>query len=624
MNNIGFYIKKIIVTGKNVEDVSVGFKKGVNIISGPSDTGKSYIFQCINYMLGSSEKPKKINESEGYSSVLMEIETYSGETYTLKRIIGKGTVEVYKDASHYIQQQIPTVLNYKHNKEEKDNLSAFLLEKSGFNHPSYVKKKKTNGEVRTLSFRDLSLYITISEGKVIKDISPILSGQYIHATVEQSVFKLIVSGLDDSISQDTQHENTFSHTKLQGQKELLERLIFQEEKELLDFSVVYLFKDDILENKMWEIQEELNKINEEINKQTIIRRDSWNEIEAVKSKYIAMSELIRRFRLLKEQYNSDLERLSFVREGNYYFSQLNFSLCPFCNQQIENIHCNAGNCGFNQTDENLTESIEAEMNKIKLHLSDLKSTIKETEREHEELRAKIEENKRLYNQINDRINLILEPQETNLKELLNNYIHQRDLLTNYELRLAKVEDLNKEKKLVEDKLKKQSKKVTSNEHEGVILSAYNDFCKYMSNTLERWKFSKKPNVTFKDGEFFIDSKSTRDYGKGYRAIIYSAFAISLMAFCKTNDKPHPGFVVLDSPLTPYQGKKLNEKVELNEEIETDIQTAFFKDLSLIRNDMQVIIFENKEPNNRIKGKINYIEFTKDNSYGRYGFFPVTK
>ena len=51
----------------------------------------------------------------------------------------------------------------------------------------------------------------------------------------------------------------------------------------------------------------------------------------------------------------------------------------------------------------------------------------------------------------------------------------------------------------------------------------------------------------------------------------------------------------------------------------DIQSAFFKDVSSIKKNMQVIIFENKEPNEKIKEKINYIEFTKDDSYGRYGF-----
>ncbi|MDQ7864055.1 hypothetical protein RCO48_32120 [Peribacillus frigoritolerans] len=50
---------------------------------------------------------------------------------------------------------------------------------------------------------------------------------------------------------------------------------------------------------------------------------------------------------------------------------------------------------------------------------------------------------------------------------------------------------------------------------------------------------------------------------------------------------------------------------------------FFDDLAVIDEDMQVIILENKEPNDEIKAKVNYIEFTKDDNEGRYGFFSKT-
>ena len=74
----------------------------------------------------------------------------------------------------------------------------------------------------------------------------------------------MISGLDDSNKEGNQEENISSKTKLQGQKELLERLIIQEEKELLDFSMEHLGAEIVLDDKMSEIQNELNSINEEI------------------------------------------------------------------------------------------------------------------------------------------------------------------------------------------------------------------------------------------------------------------------------------------------------------------------------------------------------------------------
>ncbi|UOY94181.1 hypothetical protein MUG87_08805 [Ectobacillus sp. JY-23] len=614
MSKSGFYIHKLIVTGDNVENVSIEFKKGLNIISGPSDTGKSYIFECINYMLGSSNEPKKIKESEGYSSVLLEIILYNGEIYTLKRSFGQDNVEVYPGLSHTVSQGSLNILDIKHNKDRTDNLSAFLLNKSGYKHPSYVRKNK-KGETRTLSFRDLPIYITISEDKIIKVDSPVLSGQFTKSSVEKSIFKLIISGLDDSGDKSGQDENTSSTTKLVGQKELLDKLIEQEEAELVALALTDSTSESILENQMKEIEVKLEQVSQEIEQQTKDRRILWNKIEEDKSKSIAVLELIKRFKLLKEHYDSDLRRLKFVIEGNYYFSQLNFAICPYCSQRIENGNCNVNNCGANHhNNDDLVISAEAEMNKIKLQLLDLESTIEQSEVEYNELVNVINENQRKYNEISERINQILEPQELNLQSLLNSYIRERDSLTKYNLMLSKIADLNDKKTAIEDKLKKKPKTITTSEDNGVVLSSYNEFCTYMSRTLKRWKFSKNPNVIYMDGVFYVDSKSTKDYGKGYRAIIYSAFAISMLEFCRENNKPHPGFIVLDSPLTTYKGKKSEEDV--NE----DIQSAFFNDVALLHKDMQIIILENKEPSNDIKEKINYVQFTKDSNDGRYGFF----
>ncbi|MCY8789784.1 AAA family ATPase [Bacillus inaquosorum] len=621
MSNYGFYIRKLIVTGDNLVDVNVTFSKGMNVISGPSDTGKSYIFESISYMLGASDKPKEIDESLGYSSILMEIELYNGEVYTLKRVLGKKTVQIYIGSGTKIEKGEPFEIKIKHNKDKSDNLSAFLLEKSGFKHPSYLLSKKTESKVRTLSFRDLPPYFSISEDKIIKSDSPIFSGQYAKKTVEKSVFKLILSSIDDSDKNSNEEEYTIPLSRLEGQKELIERLLNQEEKELLelppseDSETVEL---DI-ESQMTKINDELQNISIEINNHTDERRILWNEIEEDKSKVIALDELIKRFNLLKQQYQLDLERLSFIREGNHYFSQLNFSFCPFCNKNLKEAYCDTVQCGFNtDSDSKLIGAVEAEIKKINLQLFDLKSTITENEVEREELLTRIRENESKYEKLNNKLTEILEPRRTNLKTLLDSYIEQRDTSIKHRLRLEKIEELNKEKTLIENKLKKQTEteSVTVEPNTGLILKAYNDFCTYMEKTLKRWHFSQKPTVTFdKDkGFFYIDSKLTKDYGKGYRAIIYSAFVISLMRYCKDKNLPHPGFVLLDSPLTTYKGKKANEDVKM------DIQSAFFEDFTTLHKDMQVIILENKEPKEEVKEKINYIEFTKDEKEGRYGFF----
>ena len=45
-------------------------------------------------------------------------------------------------------------------------------------------------------------------------------------------------------------------------------------------------------------------------------------------------------------------------------------------------------------------------------------------------------------------------------------------------------------------------------------------------------------------------------GKAVKAVYHSAFAVALMIYCRTNRLPHPGFLVLDSPLVTY-GKPIH-------------------------------------------------------------------
>src|ERR1035441_3588723 len=81
----GFQLRTLRVTGKGKTPAEVSFGPGFNVISGASNTGKSYILQCIDFMLGATKRPKRIQESVGYESVLLDIEDPHGRTHQLER-----------------------------------------------------------------------------------------------------------------------------------------------------------------------------------------------------------------------------------------------------------------------------------------------------------------------------------------------------------------------------------------------------------------------------------------------------------------------------------------------------------------------------------------------------------
>ena len=85
-----FYIKSIGASGSGVEYSSVQFDAGVNILHGPSNSGKSYVINCINFMLGASEAPFT-RESTGYDTIHMTMESQDGYSVQMKRKIVEGT-----------------------------------------------------------------------------------------------------------------------------------------------------------------------------------------------------------------------------------------------------------------------------------------------------------------------------------------------------------------------------------------------------------------------------------------------------------------------------------------------------------------------------------------------------
>ncbi|WP_294403277.1 hypothetical protein [uncultured Clostridium sp.] len=90
-----------------------------------------------------------------------------------------------------------------------------------------------------------------------------------------------------------------------------------------------------------------------------------------------------------------------------------------------------------------------------------------------------------------------------------------------------------------------------------------------------------------------------------------------MKYNLASELPHPNIIILDSPLITFKDKDLN-KEQVNEEV----KKKFYEYLAEEFKEQQIIILENAEPHEEVKDKINYYHFSKNNEYGRYGFFPI--
>ena len=92
-----FYIKKLMVSGGGHHTSVIDFKPGLNFILGPSNTGKSLVMDCLDYMFGftpKKNKPSKIvDNNNGYEWIPLQLATANG-TVILERKIGESKITV--------------------------------------------------------------------------------------------------------------------------------------------------------------------------------------------------------------------------------------------------------------------------------------------------------------------------------------------------------------------------------------------------------------------------------------------------------------------------------------------------------------------------------------------------
>ncbi len=150
-------------------------------------------------------------------------------------------------------------------------------------------------------------------------------------------------------------------------------------------------------------------------------------------------------------------------------------------------------------------------------------------------------------------------------------------------------------------------------------STLDSFSTELEGILRSWDFPDASRVYFDKAtrDFVIAGKPRGARGKGMRAISHAAFTVSLLEFTRANELPHPGFIVLDTPLLAYREPEGDD----DDLSGTDVQDRFYEYIKAF-SDRQIIILENNDPPEDIKKLRQTVFFSKNPHRGRYGFFPV--
>jgi hypothetical protein len=615
----GFQLRALRVTGKGKEPAEVLFGPGCNVISGASNTGKSYILQCIDFMLGGSKRPKRIKESNGYESVFLEFEDYMGQIHVLERSLTGHAFRHRLAAGGEVTSE--EILSDKHDPSDKKTVSALLLDLS--NAWGLRIRQNQSGKTRPLSFRDLAWLTLIDEMRIISDDSPVLSGQYTTKTEELSFFKLLLTGVDDG-SVISKESRTESKAKKNAQLEVLDRLIVALEAEIGELDKEPASIEDRrkkLDASIAVRSETLTTSREEMVGLEEQRRKAWVEAKHLERREAATVELRSRFSLLEAHYKSDLARLQAIIEVDYYFSQLQQIRCPLCGASTDQHDPSVHDGQTPDELKTIQHACRAELEKIQSLLRDLVGTTSQLDSELSVLREQYSRQASLFDSATHEVLTRLAPTVSKVQSELAEVMQVRDRLAHAEVLQANLMGLQTERTRIDRIVwKKEPKAETS---DILLPQATEAFSLKVQAILEAWKYPDLTRVTFSDKnvDLVISGKERSSEGKGFRAIVYAAFIIGLLEYCSEEEAelPHPGLVVLDSPLVTYKRRD----TEPGEEIPEDVTVAFYHALANLSPERQVIVLENNDPPADLHDKIRYIHFSRS-AVGRYGFFPTPK
>ena len=94
-NQSALQIRNLVFIGPQKKTSSLEFASGVNVICGASDTGKSFIVEAIDFLLGGSGPLRDIPERIGYDRAIIGIETRENGGFSFQRSVEGGEFKMY-------------------------------------------------------------------------------------------------------------------------------------------------------------------------------------------------------------------------------------------------------------------------------------------------------------------------------------------------------------------------------------------------------------------------------------------------------------------------------------------------------------------------------------------------
>ncbi|MCK1480871.1 hypothetical protein IVB27_40665 [Bradyrhizobium sp. 197] len=610
-------VRSIILRGPATKDAIVAFGDGANILAGASDTGKSYLVHCLDYIFGADELSKRIPEAEPYSQLFVEFANSAGDYLTLERSLAGGDLAAHYERLGSIKERTgEKVISSRSGRNQARDVTTILFEFAGIGEATL--RKNDRGETQRLTIRTLLPLILVDEISVIDERSPIFGNSSFDTTARKRAFAYLLSGKDDSgiiAAEKKEIVNARRGAQLGLIEELLSPIEQRLEKNPVD-------DPDDTSDKIDETIAALTKTQSDHSEhRTSLEADRLEAIakrHRAESQILAIDQLLAQYALLDDRYSSDLKRLDFIAEGSHFFNGLQEIRCPLCDQPMSLDHAHKAAVAA----KDIYEASKAEASKILARRTDLAAAT-ESLRSRRRLReTEQRDSSSTVNTADSRIANFLVPTMQEGAKRLEDLISRRIELEAIRIDQEQASSLRQAKEAIERA--SASGKGPARKWEPLPSKLLLMFCKEVEGVLKEWNWKGEGRVEFDESSYdiVVDGQSRQSHGKGFRAILHSAFVLGLLRYCGNNNRPHLGMVLIDSPLTSYKKGTVGDGHDAP--IDPGMESGFWRSLTGFNTNLQLIILENKEPPKDVAASVHYEWFAGESALKgeRVGFIPT--
>lgn len=592
-------LKRLKSVGPDREDAVLEFDEKRSLIRGPSDTGKSYIRDCLWYLLGGDKLPKRFPLAEGYQELQLRFES-DGFEYEVRRALAGGQPAVYCRATGNQEELAFEPL--------EDDVGELLVERSGAAGRQIIRSQSDRGPVTGDDVRHWSLW---SQTAILSEEPT--SGDGFAVTKRSASFSLFLTGVDDAALNLRKKPKEVERLKGQlssvedalkrvqaGLPKDAERTDVADALDRVDQTLMAMTAQyDQRAAKLRELRREIGDASDGLGKATNGRNHA--------------KSMISRFELLEQKYSNDLERLGAANEGVAFFEELPAVPCPLCrtptSAQTDAQELRPEAAGHYRAAINAeAEKIRGLRTGLSLALDGERKRLSswQTAVDHyNNLLATLQNREALVVQGN-RIEFSADPKQLAIRR--SELSAQLAIFDEMERLTAEIDRLKRQK--VQPRIQVMRDGGTSGRSVADTARGY----------LELWGFADIENISL-DAEacdLVLNDRTRLSFGAGLRALYLSALVIALMEHALEAGHPHLGVVVIDSPLKAYADPDSDEDHEVPV---TTVTERFYDWLANFAGRGQIIVLENERISAETAVTLKPVEFTGKPGIGRSGFYP---